>query len=123
MELTGPAATIWDMCEQYIELALTHLALGGPYDNKSSDQTFDKRPEALRVCFLFPRIADKGFQALLNLRREQWLFRCVSAADKRARTISSAHSSEQVQARFETAKTTVEAFLSGLSPVQREIIR
>ena len=121
--MTEPASRILEMCEAYIPIALKHLALGAPFKNESSEACFDANPEKLRIHFLFPGIAQKGFQALYDLRYYQWLYRCASKEDKQAQSIVSAHSAEQIEAKFELAQATIESAFDGLSPVQREIIQ
>ena len=123
MALSPIAQRIWDVCEEYISLALKHLSLGGPYANASSITTFDPRPQQLRIQFLFPGINSSGGNALYNLRHEQWLHKSAYSDDRHQKTIASAHTAEQVEARFETQKREVQKFMFELSPIQQEIIR
>lgn len=123
MGLSNLAAQVWTLCEQYIPLAMLHLSLGGPYDDESTRTRFDLRPESLRISFLFPGIAEKGGQVLLELRELRWRLACIERTDQIEQSIASAHSAEQVEAMFDEKRRLLEPHLSGLSEVQQEIVR
>src|ERR1041385_4903395 len=123
MNLKPDAQRVWDMCEDYVTVALQHLSLGGPYKRKPGELVWDTRVEDLRLNFWFPRIAEKGFGLLLNLRRQQFFVRGISSADRQLKSIESAHAFEQTEAAFEKAKSDVERLLPHLSAVQQAIVR
>ncbi len=122
MGLSPTADLIWEMCDEYVAVALQHLCLRGPYPDKSTEGTFDFRPESLCVRFLFPGIAEPGFNALVGLRELRWRLGQTQKGDRLEQSPASAHSSEQLEAMFESKCQEIENLLREFSEVQREIL-
>ena len=111
------------MWEEYRPLALRYLVLPSPHHDKSSEQTFDCGPEMLLVQFLFPGIAEKGMQLMVEVRELRWRLRCAKRYEKETQSIMSAHSEEQIEAMFADKCRGLEGVLKSLSSVQQEILR
>jgi len=123
MLMSEPAERIWTLCEEYIPLAMEHLSLANPYPDKPAENRLDMIREVLRINFLFPRIAPKGFDALVTLRWQQWMCRGAKQVEASQKSILAASGAEHREAFFNESKAIVESFMESLSPVQQEIVR
>jgi len=122
MALSELAAKVWQLSEDYIPLAMAHLSLGAPYEDKPAENRLDTRRETLRVQYLFPGIAKPGFDALVRVRTEQWWCKGALGFEHNLKTVAASVGAEHREAFYEEAKTVVRGFMGGLSALQRELL-
>jgi hypothetical protein len=125
--MSPEAEQVWSAANDYVNMAQKHLH--PPFSNahKALEKTTSTRmsgdAEFLMISFLLPRIAQKGFEALLALRASGWFFQSTRSFDNQVQTPESAIGYEHREAMFEAQKEVVSTFMRGLTPVQQEIIR